>query len=387
MQDKDGGIRHGPTELNIKSTEENINAFGLFMMLHDVTGESKYKDAAKKILQWLPKVYDTTQGMFLRGMQNKSKEDQPAKWEVDHIYATDANALAIIVIGPQILDKLKSKNEYISADKIMGSLADRKVELLTESGDKILGYDYTDKVGRGDRDAVISPEMTAHVVKAHKVMSRYYAEQGEDLIADIHAKQAESLLTSIQQLAVNSLLGISFPDSTLPKDAIGGQIKRYHDSNFNTVSLASLNSLWIVLAKEDVNPFDVRANDQVPLMPVSISEEKGFNAEIIKQKTTIQTLLIRKQNDPKSWTDNDELELNQSIEKINEMIREYTKGAIFTATEEDETTLKRIIELLSNKAKGIQLTDAEIKELEQKKASHPYYEGWIRLSALSEKNL
>ena len=108
--------------------------------------------------------------------------------------------------------------------------------------------------------------MTAHVAKAHKVMARYYAEQGKQRKAegnvsqaafllrksDDNANQAEFLLTNIQQLAVNSLLGISFPDSTLPKDAINGQIKRYHDSRFNTASLASLNSLWIVLARDDV---------------------------------------------------------------------------------------------------------------------------------------
>jgi len=345
LQDDDGGIRHGPGQLELKSTEENIVSFGFFSMLYDLSGDDRYKETAKGILKWLSTsgVYDK-KGFFYRGMQNKSMDKEHPDWQPEGIYATDANALAIIVIKPEILNNIREKDKYLfgnnTAKKIIANL--EKHNITTDhyiKGKKVAqdvaGFDYTDKLGRGERQEVISPEMTAHVIKAYKTMAAYYEKTGQQELAEKAQSKAEFFEENIKKLSLRTKFGTALPDTSMPGDLPASGFKRFKDSKPAGVSLASINALWIVLAKEDINPF------QLNIFNSNGKKFTGFNQEIHKPGDKL-------------------------------------------ITPDDKTNIDRIIELIETK-KTSKLSEKENDELNKLKKKHPYYSGWIKMQELIKK--
>ena len=411
LQDKDGGIRHGPMHLHQKSTEENVVSFGAFMMMYEITGESKYKKAAIGVLDWLATsgVYDQNRGLFYRGMTLKEYKDKKGVWVVDTIYATDANALALIVIGPEILNNLKHRQEYRfgddAAQRIMENLSSRQVKVdhyveqyiggkkvgSEKVASEVLGHDFTDRTGRGKREAVVSPEMTSHVIKAHKTMAAYYKSIGRTDLAEQEEKIAAELLRNLEKLSVSTPLGISLPDCTLPESAPVEGLRRYKDSDFIIGSQASMNALWMILAREDVNPFDIDntlLRVQAQQQPTTLDKYTGNNYDILKLKGQIDALKRQKQAAPKSWSRLQEKRLVDLRKKLSELVdtraKEYTKPKIVAGDNTSDAVLDEILGLLDI-SKERELTPDEQKKLAELKTKHPYYEGWVKLAELAGK--
>ena len=431
LQDIDGGIRHGPHELHVKATEENIVSFGVFMMLYEITGEDKYQDAAEGVLKWLSKVYDMEKGMFYRGMKTDRTETKRKQvWELDKMYATDANALSIIVVGPEILNNVRDGGSYLfrseqpqaltPATLIINNIKSKKAtvdhyeKIATDDYDSkvvkiasaVTGHDFTDKEGytvkKGElddegvvrqpyeRDPVVSPEMTLHVIKAHLTMADYYRSIGREDLAKAEEQEAEMLFVNLTKIARSTELGIALPDNTIPKHAIETGIKRYKDSiRFSLPTLASMNSLWFIFARANVNPFDIHAVFNLeqrapPLARPLMKIVKNKDTRILQIKIEIDNLVKDKALYPDEWTEGKEILLSKKLKEISKLAKEYTQAKIIASNGTHEEILDQIVKLLELKiSQG--LSEQEEAELKDLKTKHPYFKGWEIYNRLVQK--
>ncbi|MFA5164672.1 MAG: glycoside hydrolase family 76 protein [Candidatus Omnitrophota bacterium] len=254
LQTDDGGIRKNPfqgnAEYKAKSTEENLDCYALFVMLSDITKENKYAVAASDVLKWLAEsgVYDIEAGYFIAG----TSDDQ-----MNPLYATDANALAIIILGPELLDS-EGKVRFGGAGtsrRILDSLdaAKVKVDYLHPSGVTIKdleGFDFTDKFGRPGRKPVLSPEFTSQAVLAYLVMARHAKEKGD---AEYSAKLIEDARRYLDNLG--RMAARTGKSASLPYASEKG-IRRYPFDNWLTPQGdADISATWASFPLSGFNPF------------------------------------------------------------------------------------------------------------------------------------
>ncbi len=189
-QDKDGGIRGGPT-VSWYATEHNLDAYAFFNMLSELTGEKEYAYARDKVLNWLAAhTYD--------------RPDIPVKrGKGDSTIATDTYAWSIASIGP---DKLAQMGMY--PDKIM-EFAEQtclvEVSYRRPEGEavKVKGFDFASSrnVARG---GVISCEWTAQMVLSFKLMSKYYHRLDIESKARAYAFKADEYMSQLAKLIISS---------------------------------------------------------------------------------------------------------------------------------------------------------------------------------------
>jgi hypothetical protein len=189
-QDKDGGLRGGP-DTDWFSTEHNLDAYAFFNMLYKITAEEKYKEAREKVLNWLKlHTYDRGDIPIIRG-------------KGDSTIATDTYAWSIAALGPAQLEELGMK-----PDKIIEFAENNcavEIEYYRSAGEKVKvrGFDFVP--GRNiSRGGVVSPEWTAQMVLAYKIMAKFY--HSKDMIAKARSyeQKADDYFSQISQLIIAS---------------------------------------------------------------------------------------------------------------------------------------------------------------------------------------
>ncbi|MDD5423915.1 MAG: glycoside hydrolase family 76 protein [Candidatus Omnitrophica bacterium] len=256
LQTGDGGIRkspfHGNPEYNAKSTEENLDCYALFSMLSRITKENKYKAAASDVLKWLAEsgVYNKEAGYFTAGTSND---------EVNPVYATDANALAIVILGPELLDS-GGEMQFGGAGtsrRILDSLDEAKVKVdyLHPSGVVVKGlegFDYTDKFGRPGRKPVLSPEFTSQAVLAYLVMAKYANEKGDAEYSAKLIEEAGRYLYGLGRMAARTGRSASLPYASEKG------IRRFSFDNWLTPQAESdMSAMWASFPLAGYNPFSL----------------------------------------------------------------------------------------------------------------------------------
>ncbi|MBM3243412.1 MAG: hypothetical protein FJZ12_01060 [Candidatus Omnitrophica bacterium] len=189
-QDKDGGIRGGPS-LTWFSTEHNLDAYAFFNMLYSITGQKRYMNSADKILYWLSE-------------HTYNKPDAPIKrGKGDSTIATDTYAWSIAAIGPAQLEKMG-----MNPHKIIEFAEENcavEVEYMRPEGSriKIRGFDFAPErhVGRG---GVISSEWTAQMIVALKIMEEFSFKKGMPDQAEKYKLKAEEYLSSLNSMIISS---------------------------------------------------------------------------------------------------------------------------------------------------------------------------------------
>jgi len=255
LQDTDGGIRKNPfkraPEYRAKSVEENLSAYALFNMLSRITEDEKYPMARDAILEWLATsgVYDTKTGDFVVGTyENK----------VTPIYSTDANALAVIILRPRILNA--PTGDYVfggpeTAQKIIEGLEAARVTVDYQhpSGivvKDVIGFDFTDSAGRPGRKATFSPEFTAQVALAYLVMAEDAKNKGDLEGAKKFVGMAKTLTDHFGRMAARTGKSASLPYSTEKG------IRRFAFDNWLTAQVeADTSAVWCVFPLTGFDPF------------------------------------------------------------------------------------------------------------------------------------
>lgn len=190
QQDKDGGIRGGP-DVEWYSTEHNLDAYAFFGMLYKVTGEEKYRQAQRKVLDWLAlHTYDKSEVPVKRG-------------KGDSCIATDTYAWSIAALGPQTLLQLG-----MDPDKILQFAEDNcsvRVSFSRPEGKiiPIKGFDFAPQ-RHLSRGGVVSSEWTAQMILAFNVMEEFYLGRGLQAKARYYAGKATDYLSQLANMVISS---------------------------------------------------------------------------------------------------------------------------------------------------------------------------------------
>jgi len=201
-EDKEGGIRGGP-QISWYSTEHNLDAYALFNMAYQLTGEEKYKEAREKIVNWLIlHAYDRPEVPVKRG-------------KGDSTIATDTYAWSIASLGPERLESMGMNPEAIVefAEKYCGveiELAGKEQEKI-----KVKGFDFapSQHLGRGP---VISCEWTSQMILTYKLMAKFYRKKEMPTKVNYYEKKAENYLNDLFKLIISSPSPVGWGESCLP---------------------------------------------------------------------------------------------------------------------------------------------------------------------------
>ncbi len=257
LQSENGGIVKDPNphsgEHRVKSTEENLAAYAFINFLYEITKEPKYLEARNGILSWLASsgIYDRQKGYFLVG----SFEDT-----LDPTYAIDANALAIIVLGPELLNN--EEPPYVfggrhTAESVANSFEKARVTVeythpLTGKKVKVRGFDFTDDAGRPGRKPTVSCEFSSQAALAYLVMAQYEIKNNNEEVALKYIGLAEELLKELSKTAQKKDQAAALPYAT------SSAIRRFSFDNWYIPRAeANTSSSQIAFSLNGFNPYAV----------------------------------------------------------------------------------------------------------------------------------
>lgn len=190
LKDKEGGLKGGPG-VSWYSTEHNLDAYALYEMLYDITGEAKYKAEKDQTLRWIK---DNTYSMAGQGMK---------RGKGDATIATDTMAWAIAAIGP-----VRLREAGMDPSAIVKFAEDHCVVetfFLRPDGSrvKVTGFDFGKTVNTA-RGGVVSTEWTAQMVMAFKVMALFCSKIGENEKAETMREKAAFYLGQLDKMVISS---------------------------------------------------------------------------------------------------------------------------------------------------------------------------------------
>lgn len=201
-QDKDGGIRGGPS-VEWYATEHNLDAYAFFDMLHKITFKPVYAQARDKVLKWLVQhTYD--------------KSDLPIKrGKGDSTIATDTYAWSIAAIGPEKLEELG-----MNPDRIMEFAEEHcavEVDYLRPGGDtiRVKGFDFA-PAAHVARGGVVSSEWTAQMIISFKIMADYYHKKEMIAKSRAYLAKADEYLANLGNMIISSPSPSGQGESCLP---------------------------------------------------------------------------------------------------------------------------------------------------------------------------
>jgi hypothetical protein len=189
-QDKDGGLRGGPS-VEWYSTEHNLDAYAFFNMLYKISGKQVYLEARDKILNWLVNhTYDKTNTSIKRG-------------KGDSTIATDTYAWSIAAIGPEKLSELGMSPDKIIEFAEANCVVDVSFYRPDGQSVQVRGFDFAAK-SHIVRGGVVSSEWTAQMIMAFKIMSEYYHKKGLDNKAESYEEKAEDYMSELCKMIISS---------------------------------------------------------------------------------------------------------------------------------------------------------------------------------------
>jgi hypothetical protein len=198
----DGSISGGP-DTKWVSTEHNIDAYALFIMLYRLTEKQKYEEAASTALSWLrDSGYNREEARFMRG-------------KGDSTIATDTFSWAIAALGPKVLTE-----NSMDPDAIMEFAETEcrvQVKFYRPEGRSVdvTGFDFA-KASHVGRGGIISTEWTAQMVVAFKIMADYHKKREDFERERIYHFKAEYYLAELGKMVISSPSPIGRGQGCLP---------------------------------------------------------------------------------------------------------------------------------------------------------------------------
>jgi len=192
MQGEDGGVVDGDRAPNKVHTEPHVDAYAAFVMLAQVTGEARWREAAVKAKQWYDRhVVDLAQTKLYQGVWNGSVNDVQA----EDVYAWS--------LASPITDDWTADTRYAFCKKLLANFLVRTRVALpngTSRGLYLVDFTIPDDpktvAVRGGVHPVGSVEWTAGAVQALQKSAIVLAQKGDTLRAGELKAYAELLVTS-----------------------------------------------------------------------------------------------------------------------------------------------------------------------------------------------
>jgi len=197
IQDRDpaGGLKGGP-EFTWFATEHNLDAYALFSMMYQMTGEEKYRTARKKVLSWLK-----TYALIPHGKDYKSPPVNRGRG--DATIATDTYAWALAAIGPQKLEDIGMDPEAIMKFAEIHCAVEVKYKRPSGVVLDVKGFDFA-KYAHMPRGGLISPEWTSQMIVSLRMLSEYFAKKDNFYKEKRYAAKAEMYLNELNKLIIAS---------------------------------------------------------------------------------------------------------------------------------------------------------------------------------------
>ena len=301
MQDSRGGIRDGDRDPDKVHTEPHIDTFGAFLMLYELTADTKWKEAADKAYKWFENnVYHPDKGTIDQGKWNEIVND---------IFAEDCYSWTMA--GPagdrmslDALKKLTSNMLFKGITKIKISLPDNteKTIILTDFGDS---RDARMIKVRNGFHPMGSVEWAGGQILALQKNSVRFWEAQDRKTAISYKAMAEILFTEAMKCFyyTEKLKGeITFyatgqgtevgPYGSIKKGVISGWKTPYFNSfkdDKNPLVGGSLIGAWPLLPYFKVNPFILddeyaKIYDRIPLAENDLTEAFSYLDSLASRK-------------------------------------------------------------------------------------------------------
>ncbi len=245
LMDTEGGIRGGP-KTPWYSTEHNLDAYALFAMLNEETGETKYASARDRSLTWIKK--------YAYSM----KERRMQRGKGDSTIATDTFSWAVAAIGPAKLAEIGFDAEEIMA------FAEKHCEVAITfnrpdgKSVKARGFDFAKAQNLG-RGGIVSTEWTAQVVVTYQVLARHFESLKDAEKADLYRRKAELYRNELQKFLITSPSRTGQGSGCLPY-ASADNVDTGHGwrtpRGTRTGSVAG--TAYALFAWAEYNPFDLK---------------------------------------------------------------------------------------------------------------------------------
>lgn len=204
-----GGVRFGPQNqyhdpdsappFEQINSENNLSAYVAFRMLHHVTGDVVYEQAAKRIQDWFVKAEVwTPEGQAQQGLFDKSSgtlamgaQWKDGRWVLQPEHATDsAGTWAISSLGPHTIDTLWGRGAAYAMWRTIRSRAGRTADFrIAQATDTLAGLDYIDAFS--EKESLISPEWTAGGLYALRALIGYYKITSTTTVTSVELRGME----------------------------------------------------------------------------------------------------------------------------------------------------------------------------------------------------
>ena len=225
-----GGYRSDGTKIEWKSTEHNIDMVGLFGMLHQLTKDHKWRRARKHARKFVKSMWDKEEGRFHIG----TKPDG-VTINRDEYIPEDVQSWGYLALRS---DRYRQALDW--------NIANLEVTDDSNPAQPVVGVRFAWQLKQehqGKNDNTVWLEGTAHMALALRVSGKKkHKKRAKVYLDNIHKEQLSGPNADGKGIQANSREGFS-----------GGDDK-------NHTSLHTGTTAWYIMAKQELNPFHLAKN-------------------------------------------------------------------------------------------------------------------------------
>lgn len=203
LKDEEAGLRGGE-RLSWYSTEHNLDAYAMYQMLRQLTGNDVYQEKAKNTLSWLNKnAYSRISSPIVK------------RGKGDATIATDTYAWSIAAIGPERLKEAGMDPDGIIDFAIQNCAVAIEYDKPDGLKVKMNGFDFArhQNLARG---GVVSCEWTAQMIVSLRMMASYCARQAYHQKAEYYNQLAQYYISEMSKMIITSLSPVGQGEFCLP---------------------------------------------------------------------------------------------------------------------------------------------------------------------------
>lgn len=274
LQDSDGGLRYGPRGMwhesnsgsvdfywNLKSTEQNERALYALEALYQVTGDSRYNQAAGRIRDWLKGLYDFSAHLYASAAIFNQNTLKWEKAKFDYI-ATDVMALAPLT--------MMFNDPYFGATQ---DQRDKEVEDMFAAIEKTAAFLDTEnnpvlfRFCNGQEGSYGTVEWSAQMALAYLQAAQNYAQRNDEPEkTQQYLQKYTTLVTALEKhftVPADAPQSKIAPYASYPDGKVAGNVST--GTGFDTPNCqAALASAYFAFAKAGFEPVKLNGGLGIP---------------------------------------------------------------------------------------------------------------------------
>ncbi len=248
LQAENGGIRMAPVGTfmegspdgkgwyDLISTENNLSWYAAFRMLHQITGDEKYKNVLIGMDEYFKVAWNHENKYFYQGMRFKK-----GQWFLEkRHFATDVQTWGILVLGCEKIDQMFGEESAYSVWK-----SAKEISGCFDLDENLVGVGFTREHDR------VSVEWSAGAIFAARELSDYYKNKNYNIFKEAFddATQMRQGIESLRQRLSQSSEAYSYSSKR------GWIPFGWFSHEPSVLSLAS--TAWVILLDAEFNPFEL----------------------------------------------------------------------------------------------------------------------------------